>query len=251
MKRILQIMVNRKVQTGKILLSATIILSLILAPMSMLEAASLKQNKTNILCIWTDRQHLKAVTLMNFDALNGRIGILSVPVFARLEANGKQTTIGLLWVQEGRNGLKRRLEEALQIQIDGHITFDQPVIEKASNLVGSIDVKGRETTLLQAFEDTRTERRKDDQDVIRAMAANIISPSGIKKVPRLLWLFTTQVDSDIHPELMLRIYKVVSHEGPTILTKKALQGKDYYQDGCRYRYVEPTTWKNIMNEISA
>lgn len=233
------------------MLSATVILSLLLTPVSILEAANGKQNKTNILCIWTDRQTLKAVTLMNFDSLSGRIGILSVPIFAHLETDGKQTTVGRVWIQEGRDGLKRRLENALQIQIDGHIIFDQPVIEKASTVIGAINVKGGETTLLQAFEDTRLERRKDDQDVIRAMAANIISPGGIKKVPRLLWLFTNQVNSNIHPELMLRIYKGVSHEGPTILTKKALQGKDYYQDGCRYRYVEPTTWKNIMNEISA
>lgn len=244
-------MENREIPLGKLFLSTTIAILLLLTPVYKLEAAPVKKNKTNILCIWTDRQNLKAVTLMIFDSPTGRIGILSVPVFAHLETEGKQTTIGKVWVQEGRDGLKRRLENALQIQIDGHITFDQPVIEKASTLIGSVDVKGRETTLLQAFEDTRTERRKDDQDVLRAMAANIISPGGIQKVPRLLWLFTTQVNSDIQPELMLRIYKVVSHEGPTILTKKALQGKDYYQDGCRYRYVEPTTWKNIMNEISA
>ncbi|MCL5290424.1 MAG: hypothetical protein ACOY35_06465 [Bacillota bacterium] len=246
MKTILQKMEDRDIPLGKLFLSTSIAIVLLLTPLCNLEAAPVKTNKTNILCIWTDRQSLKAVTLMIFDSSGGRIGILSVPVFAHLEVENKQTTVGKVWVQEGRDGLKRRLENALQIQIDGYITFDQPVIEKASTLIGSVDVKGRETTLLQAFEDTRTERRKDDQVVLRAMAANIISPGGIQKVPRLLWLFTTQVNSDIHPELMLRIYKVVSHEGPTILTKKALQGKDYYQDGCRYRYVEPTTWKNIM-----
>ncbi|WP_238473257.1 hypothetical protein [Desulforamulus profundi] len=142
MKRILLTLENRERRLGKILLSATVILSLLLTPVSILEAANGKQNKTNILCIWTDRQTLKAVTLMNFDSLSGRIGILSVPVFAHLETDGKQTTVGRVWIQEGRDGLKRRLENALQIQIDGHITFDQPVIEKASTVIGAINVKG-------------------------------------------------------------------------------------------------------------
>ena len=228
-----------------------LVLLLSLSYFSPSEAAKPKQNITNVLCIWTDKQHLKAVTIMSVSSDTGKIGILSVPVFAHLGSDVRESTVAAMWYQEGRKGLTHRLEKALQIEIHSHITFDQPVIEKASQLVGNIDVTGGQTTILQAFEDTRLERRKDDQDVLRAMAANIISPSGIRKVSRLLWIFSTQVDSDIHPELMLKIYKVISHEGPTILTKKALRGRDYYQNGCRYRYVEPNTWKNIMNEISA
>ena len=216
------------------------------------ETANLEQNKTNILCIWTDRDHLKAVTIMSIDSVTGKIGILSVPVFAHIEgASSQQATVGLVWNKEGRTGLSKRLENALRIRIDGHITFDQPIIERASKLVGAIELEGTKITILQAFEDTRLEKRKNDQDILRAMAATIVSPSGIKKVPRLLWIFTSEVNTDIRPELMLGIYRAISHEGPTILTKKALRGTDYYRDGCRYRYVEPTTWKNIMNELSA
>lgn len=215
------------------------------------ETADLEHNKTNILCIWTDRNHLKAVTIMSIDSTTGKIGILSVPVFAHLEGVGPQATVGLVWNKEGRSGITRRLETALRIRIDGHISFDQPVIERASKLVGAVELEGTKITILQAFEDTRLERRKDDQDILRAMAANIVSPSGIKKVPKLLWIFTSEVNTDIRPELMLGIYRAISHEGPAILTKKALRGKDYYRDGCRYRYVEPATWKNIMNELSA
>ncbi|RYD04982.1 hypothetical protein N752_11500 [Desulforamulus aquiferis] len=202
------------------------------------------------MCIWTNGKEIKALTIMCFDSVTSRVGILTIPVFTTIEHRGKSTTIGLLWEKHGRIVLKDNLERLLGVQIDGQITFDQPVVEKASSIVGTVDVKGNHTTLLQAFEDTRTERRKDDQDVVRAMASSIISPNGIKKVPQLLWLFSTQVDTDIRPELMLKIYRVVNHRGPTILTKKALRGKDYYQDGLRYRYVEPATWKSIMGEVS-
>lgn len=215
------------------------------------ETANLKQNKTNILCIWTDNEHLKAVTLMSIDSVTGRIGILSVPIFAHLDEKGSQPTVGFVWNREGRTGLTKRLERALQIKIDGHISFDQPVIERASNLFGAVELDGSKITILQAFEDTRLEKRKDDQAILRAMAANIVSPAGIKKVPRLLWIFSSEVNTDIRPEIMLGIYRAISHDGPTILTKKALRGKDYYRDGLRYRYVEPATWKNIMNELSA
>lgn len=236
---------------SKYLWIVLLVLSITLSPFSLSAAALEKQQVTNVLCIWTDKQSLKAVTIMSVSGDNGKIGILSVPIFAHLGSSPRKTTVAQVWYQEGREGLRNRLENALQIEIESHIIFDQPVIEKVSQVVGAIQIKGGQTTILQAFEDTRLERRKDDQDVIRAMAANIISPSGLNKVPSLLWIFSTQVDSDIHPELMLKIYRVISHEGPTILTKKALRGKDYYLNGCRYRYVEPTTWKNIMNEISA
>lgn len=230
-----------------------LLLLLFILPLSAVEAAPSKEKKdiTNVLCIWTDREHLKAITIMSFDSDNGRIGILSIPIFAHLEPKSTEPTVAQVWYQAGREGLKKRLESVLQIKIHSHISFDQPIIERASQLVGTIDVKNRETTILQAFEDTRLERRKDDQDVLRAMAANIISPSGIGKVPRLLWIFTTQVDSDLQPDMMVKLYKVIRHQGPTILTKKGLQGKDYYEKGCRYRLVEPTTWKNAINEITA
>lgn len=226
------------------------VLLLVNTPVRPLEAADNQKSSSNIMCVWTNGEEIKALTIMSFDAVTSRVGILTIPVFTTTEHRGKSTTIGLLWKEQGRVNLKENLEKKLKTRIDGQISFDQPVVEKASSIIGPIDVKGDCTTLLQAFEDTRTERRKDDQDVVRAMAANIISPVGLKKVPHLLWIFTTQVDTDIRPELMLKIYRVVSHKGPTILTKKALQGKDYYQDGVRYRYVEPTTWKSIMAELS-
>ncbi|AEF94824.1 hypothetical protein Desca_1983 [Desulfotomaculum nigrificans CO-1-SRB] len=235
-------------------LKICLLLSFVLAALLIatpVEAAQSKTDKTNIICIWTDKQKLKALTIMTFDSISGKVGILSVPLFTHLDINGHQTTIEALWNREGRAGVSRRLAELLEITIDGQITFDQPVIEQASGVIGPFEVKGHRSTLLQAFEDTRTERRKDDQDVLRAIAANIISPGGLTKVPKLLWLFTTQVDTNIHPELMLQIYRVMDHQGPTILTKKALRGRDYYQDGYRYRYVEPATWKSIMHEISA
>ncbi|AQS58616.1 hypothetical protein B0537_05645 [Desulforamulus ferrireducens] len=235
----------------KVLYLFSLFLSLLLCHPYPGETANLHQNKTNILCIWTDGNHLKAVTIMSIDAATGKIGILSVPVFAHLDGQGSQTTVGLVWKKEGRVGLTKRLETALQIKINGHISFDQPVIEKASQLVGAVNLNGSKITILQAFEDTRMDRRKDDQAILRAIAADIISPAGIKKVPKLLWIFTSEVHTDIRPEVMLGIYRVLSHDGPTILTKKALRGKDYYRDGLRYRYVEPATWKNIMNELSA
>lgn len=223
-----------------------------LTPVGLLEAAPKKQNKSHIMCIWTENQNLKALTLMTFDSSNGKINILSLPVFASLQvANNKHSTIGLVWYQEGRAGLKKRLENALDIKINGFIAFDQEVVAEASQLVGTFQVNGRDTTLLRAFEDTRAERRKDDQDVLRAMAATIISPSGLKMVPQLLWIFTKDVKTDIHPNVMLKLYRLISHQGPTILTKNALYGQDYYLDGCKYRYVEPATWKNILKEISA
>ncbi|WP_238456783.1 hypothetical protein [Desulforamulus aeronauticus] len=189
---------------------------------------------------------------MSIDSATGKIGILSVPIFAHLEGVGpQQATVELVWNREGRTGLTKRLESALRTRIDGHISFDQPVIERASNLIGAIELEGTQITILQAFEDTRLEKRKNDQDILRTMAATIVSPSGIKKIPRLLWIFTSEVNTDIRPDLMLGIYRAISHEGPTILTKKALRGKDYYRDGYRYRYVEPITWKNIMSELSA
>lgn len=250
MKRYINIL-TPKVWPGFKLLIVLIFILLLLIPTSMLEATEKEAKTTHVMCIWTEQEVLKALTIMAFDSGTGKVGILSVPVFTHLEIAGQRTTVGLVWNQEGRTGLKKRLEKALNINIDGHITFDQPIIEKASYVLGSVNVKGSSTTLLQAFEDTRTERRKDDQDVIRAMAANIVSPCGLKKVPQLLWLFTSQVDTDIRPELMLNIYRVISHQGPTILTKKALKGKDYYHGGSRFRYVEPNTWKNIMHEICA
>ncbi|SHK47183.1 hypothetical protein SAMN02745123_01973 [Desulforamulus aeronauticus DSM 10349] len=230
---------------------ALFLLLLLLFPLPG-ETANLEQNKTNILCIWTDRDNLKAVTIMSIDSATGKIGILSVPIFAHLEGVGpQQATVELVWNREGRTGLTKRLESALRTRIDGHISFDQPVIERASNLIGAIELEGTQITILQAFEDTRLEKRKNDQDILRTMAATIVSPSGIKKIPRLLWIFTSEVNTDIRPDLMLGIYRAISHEGPTILTKKALRGKDYYRDGYRYRYVEPITWKNIMSELSA
>lgn len=227
-------------------------MALIFAFMPVTSVEAREENiRTNLICFWIEDIKLKAVTLMNFDSGTGRVGILSVPLYTNVEVKGQLTTIEELWKREGRKGITNRLETLLEININGQITFDQPVLEKASLLIGSFPLKGTSMTMVQAFDETRLERRKDDEAILRAMATNIISPSELHKVPQLLWLFTTQVDSNISPDLMMRIYGVVSHQGTTILTKKSLKGKDYYHGGYRYRYVEPATWKNIINEISA
>ena len=209
------------------------------------------KDKTNIICFWVDGSKIKAVTLLRFDSGNGKVGVLSVPLYPNVEVDGQLSTIETLWNKGGKKPLINRLETLMRIKIHGELTFDQPVLEKASALIGTFHLKGRALTMAQAFEETRMELRRDDEAVLRAMAANIISPGDLHNIPRLLWLFTTQVESNISPDLMVGIYKVVCHRGPAIVTKRSLQGRDYYHGGSRYRYVDPDTWKNIMSEISA
>lgn len=205
---------------------------------------------SNMIFIWTDNKILKAVTLMTFEENSGRVDILSIPVFTHIN-NCKESSIEDLYQKEGLSPLIKKVESSLGITMNGYMTFDQQVLMQASALIGPFKVNNQSLSMIEAFEATRNDARCDDQDIIRALAKRVTEPICLVRIPQLMWIFTTQVETNLNPRLYLQVYRVVHKNGSTILTKKALPGKDYYLQGKKYRYVEPLTWKTILPHLTS
>ncbi|MCL6638448.1 MAG: hypothetical protein K6T80_02040, partial [Firmicutes bacterium] len=151
----------------------------------------------NTLVFWTDGDGLKAVTLMCVRDPLSPIGVVAIPVQVRLEAGGKTRTVAEAYGALGRQGVTRCLEEYFQIPIGNYLCIDQATLDKASLLVGPVVMEGKTTTLAEVFEGTYTDGPVDPQTEIRHLAARMVEPRVIARVPQLTRVVSSEVKTNL------------------------------------------------------
>lgn len=203
----------------------------------------------NTVILWTDSSGLKAVSLVSLRPGQKPIGIVAIPVTTKVEGGAPETLAGL-YQRAGRQGLTGYLEKRFHAPIKTYFCIDQRALFLASELIGPITMLGKKTTLLDVFEGSYTEQWVDLQVEIRALAKAILEPEVLVKIPSLVWLFTTNVETNLSPAHFFAFYQALRGGGPDTLRKEALPGQDYVTGGGKYREVAPEAWTRVLQNVS-
>ncbi|SHJ33835.1 LCP family protein [Desulfofundulus thermosubterraneus] len=213
-----------------------------------------KQNLTaateNVLIFWTDGPKLKAVTLMAITPRKKPVGIVSIPINTRIHEIRGVVTLEELYHHTGREGTTAYLEKRFGIPINHYVDISQATLTRTSEALGPVEMAGKQTSLLEVFEGTYTNQRMDLQTEIRTLAARLIEPAVLIKLPRLLWIFTSGVETNLGMGSILALYQALQGNGPEILRKQALPGRDYFVGPTRYREVSPDAWNRVLREVT-
>lgn len=203
----------------------------------------------NILIFWTDGSGLKAATLMCVRNPGDPIGIVAIPVEVRVKGRFADCTVAEAYGELGRQGLTKCLEALFRVPIDSYFTIDQSTLDKASLMIGPVLMEGNLTTLSGIFEGTYTDGAIDPQIEIRHLAARLTEPRFIVKVPQLIWVITSEVQTNLGAHSIVRIYRAVEEQGPGILRKKALPWYEYSVNDCKYRVVPQDQWAQVLQAV--
>ncbi|RKO67647.1 LCP family protein [Desulfofundulus salinus] len=213
-----------------------------------------KQNLTttteNVLIFWTDGPKLKALTLMAITPRKKPVGIVSIPINTRIHDIWGVKTLEELYHKTGREGTTAYLEKRFGIPINHYVDISQATLTRTSEALGPVEMAGKQTSLLEVFEGTYTNQRMDLQTEIRALAARLIEPAVLIKLPRLLWIFTSGVETNLGMGHILTLYQALQGNGPEILRKQALPGRDYFVGPAKYREVSPDAWNRVLREVT-
>ncbi len=209
-----------------------------------------QDTRENILIFWTERDCLKAVTLMCVQGPREPVGIVAIPVYIRLGEGGANQTIAEAYGSLGRPGITAQLEGLFKISIDGYLAMDQSTLNKASDIMGPVVMAGKVATMAEIFEGTYIDGEIEPQSEIRGLAASLSEPWVLVKAPQLVWILTSEVSTNLGCKNIWNIYQAVQEQGPDILRKKALTGQDYYVGGCKYRDVPPEVWVSVLKDVT-
>lgn len=209
-----------------------------------------QKDNGNILIFWTERGSLKAVTLMCVRGPRSPVGIVGIPVHIRISKDGANPTIAETYGRQGMQGLTAALEEMFRADIGSYLAVDQSTLDKVSNIIGPVIMENRVTTMSDVFEGTYTENEIEPQSEIRRLAAQLVTPQVLIKLPQMVRIFCSEVKTNLGFSNILNIYRAVELQGPDILRKKALTGRDYYINNCKYRDVPQETWVKALNEVT-
>jgi anionic cell wall polymer biosynthesis LytR-Cps2A-Psr (LCP) family protein len=204
----------------------------------------------NILIFWTEKERLKAVTLMTAQGCGNPVGIVAIPVYIRIDEGEQHCTISEAYARMGREGLTCRLEQLFQTPIGSYLAVDQSTLEKASRVFGPIIMEGRTTSLAEVFEGSYTEGAVEPQSEVRALAARLVEPKALIKAPQVIMILTTEVRTNLGYRNVWDIYRMVELQGPGVIHKRALTGRDFYVGNRKYRDVAPDAWERALNDVT-
>ncbi len=230
------------------------------APVVHLEAAQTALNRStdtlNIMYIWTDEDMLKVISVTTFNRETKQASIVVIPLYtvtdnsAVVELNGEYSTIRDLYREKGREGVIRFLEQKLDLEIKNYVHVKQTALEKLSDIIGIIEVNGRRSSMLEAFEQTAAGVRTDDNDIVRAVACEIVQPRILTRVPELLGIFSRDMTTNFTTGEMLAVFYLSRQMELQEMRKTALAGYEYKSPGSKYLFVSEQTWKNIIYEMT-
>jgi len=229
-------------------------------PVYTLESARTSLNRgvdsINIMYVWSDGDRLKIISITSLNTATRQAALVVIPlgtvvnVGRTVSLQDKWVTIQDIYREQGREGVKDLLEEKLEITIPVFIYVNQTALQKISNIVGVLKVNGDEITMLDAFEQTMLGIRTDDRDVVRAVTARILRPQMLFEVPKLLWIFTHDVKTNLSAEQMLRIFNTSRQMDLGNMRKTALPGYELDRNSLKFVLVSEQTWKNIIYELT-
>lgn len=209
-----------------------------------------QDGKENILIFWTENDSLKAVTLMSAQDCGNPVGIVAIPVFIRLSGDEEDYTISEAYARLGREGLTCRLEKLFQTTIGSYLAVDQSTLEKASAILGPFVMGGRTTSLAEVFEGSYTDGEIEPQSEVRALAARLVEPKALLKAPQVAMVLSKEVRTNLGYINIWNIYRMVKLQGPGVIHKRALTGRDFYVGNRKYRDVAPEAWGKVFSDVT-
>ncbi|HBC93833.1 MAG TPA: hypothetical protein DCZ10_13295 [Pelotomaculum sp.] len=213
-------------------------------------SSAAQDGQGNILIFWTEKERLKAVTLMTAQGRGNPVGIVAIPVYIRIDEGEQRVTISEAYARMGREGLTCRLEQLFQTPIGSYLAVDQSTLEKASRVFGPIIMEGRTTSLAEVFEGSYTEGAIEPQSEVRALAARLVEPKALMKAPQVIMILTTEVRTNLGYRSIWNIYRIVELQGPGVIHKRALTGRDFYVGNRKYRDVAPDAWARALSDVT-
>lgn len=207
-------------------------------------------NSTNIMYLWTERDRLKVITVMAINHDSKKAGIATIPLSSYFPGEPARLTIEEIFQKEGKKGLVTRLERYLGTPIQHQVEVEQQALKKMSDILGNFEVNGDTLDMAQAFHETSTARRFDDQDVVRAIACKLIRPEFWIKVPQLVWVMVRDVQTDLSGKDIWRLFREFQGTNVGGLRKTALPGREYVEGGKRYREVPVGEWSRILVQLT-
>lgn len=210
-----------------------------------------EEGQNNVLIYWSDGKKLKAVTLTCLSNPPGPVGIVSIPRRTVLQPGNPPLTVEDLYYKGGRQALTNRLEKLFGIPIDSYVLIKQETLQHLSDILGPVRFGPYETTLAGVFEGSYTDEKVDLQVEIRGLAGCLLQPSVVLKLPHLLWVYSTQVESNLSAEHALLLFSLIRDWGPDILQKKAVPGKKCIVGNKKYRVPPPGAFRKTLQEVTS
>ncbi|MBF7082184.1 hypothetical protein IT084_04240 [Desulfallas sp. Bu1-1] len=211
----------------------------------------LNDTPESVIILWTDGPTLKAINLTFFPEKNGPVGIVSVPKHTLIDSERGSLTAEDFYYRYGRENLVRQLEKLFKTSIGAFISVDQRTLVNISGIIGRIDMNGKKTTLVDVFEGNYINGPVNLQVEIRQLAGAMITPALLLKIPKVVWIFSSQVDSDIGPRHLMAFYRVIRYRGPEVLQKKAVPGQILVNGSRKYHRVNPDAWTRTLKEVTS
>lgn len=214
-----------------------------------------KLNLTNIMTFWTDGPRLKVVTILVLNQDNQRVGIVTIPLGAALGYQDFRGTLGDYYYQNGRAQFQTMMEHKLESKIAHFVSIDQSAFLEFSDCLGPIKVNDQEIAFSTACEQTSQGLRTDDQEVIRAFTRKITEPRIWWKLPKLVWILTSQVDSDLSGSDMVDLYEqtknmqvhqLIKRPVPVVIRTTLADNEKTIEQ----KVIEENTWCNVLAWIT-
>ena len=208
-------------------------------------------NSTNIAFLWTDKGELKVLTVMAINHDRQRVGIATFPLFGYHEKSGEENTIGNLYKEKGREGILVTLEEYLEVDIEFYVGVEQEVLVKMSEMLGDINVNGEEISIADAFTQTSTGKRSDDEEVVQAIGDKLKQSGSWLVIPQLAWMMVQEVETNLTSKDVWQLFREFQSEmSSDKLRKNSLAGETYLKEGTKYRRIPEEVWINILDLVT-
>lgn len=210
----------------------------------------------NVMYIWSDKNTLKVISVTGFNRDTKQAAIVVIPLYTVVDTANevnpgkRKTTIQDLYREGGREAVRRFLEERLEVAIPNYVHVNQSALQKVSDIIGTLDVNGDKITMLEAFEQTAAGIRTDDSDVVKTVASQVRQPRMILEIPRLLWIFTHDIQTNFTTDQMVNLFYISRQMDLQHMRKTTLSGFEYVTETLKLLFVPDQTWKNIIYEIT-
>lgn len=209
-----------------------------------------KTANTTIIFLWTDRDRLKAVSVLTINKATHRAGIVTIPKFSYCPGYGPRETINDTFQRLGRSGLLARLQKYCGTRFNYRVEVEQQTLEKLSAALGTFSVNGDVLNMAEAFSETCSGQRLDDQDIVRAIARRVCSPESWLKLPKMAWIIAADVKSNLTPGGVWRLLGEFRTTDTARLRKTSLPGREYQEHGVRFREVPRETWQTVFRGLT-
>ncbi len=213
-------------------------------------APAAEKAENNVIVYWTDGEKLKAVTLTCLNDPPAPVGIVAVPLYASVSREGTPVTVEEYYYQKGQPALTARLEELFGIPIGSYVHFKQDTLQRFSDILGPLELGETSTSLAEVFEGTHINKPVNLQWEIRSLAGSMLKPSVFVKIPQLVWVYTTEIEGNLKVDHVLALHRVIRCQGPEILQKQRVPGRDYKMGDKKYRIVPPEAWTQTLRAVT-